>query len=82
MGLSSHTQKNDRPIAPRIPETDPCFGAGLFLSSGDSTAEARPVGTIFSHQLATAVVDACTGRAVTGTRNSSRIAAMHLGGVA
>lgn len=82
MGLDSHTQISDRAIAPDTPETGPCSGSGLFLSSGSITAQAAPHGNVMACLLGTAVAEACTGRAAGRTGNLTRRASISLGGVA
>jgi hypothetical protein len=82
MGLGSHTQISDRAIAPDTPETGPCSGSELFLSSGSTTAQAGPRWNVMAYLLDTAVAEACTGRAAGDTGNPIRLASIPLGGVA
>lgn len=46
MGISSHTQTDNRAIAPVTPETGLCFGSEVFLSSGSTTPQAGPLGGV------------------------------------
>ena len=61
MGLGSHTQTNDRAIAPGTPVTGLCPGPGRFLSAGP-TAQAGLRGNGSAYPLGTASEDACTGQ--------------------
>lgn len=81
MGLGSHTQTNDRVIAPGNPLTGLCPGLGLPLSAGPA-AQRGPRGSVAAYPLGTASEDACTGRAADRTRNLSQSVLMPLGGVA
>jgi hypothetical protein len=81
MGLGSHTQTNDRAIAPGTPVTGLRSGSRRFLSAGP-TAQAGLRGNGSACALGPASEDACTGRAAGSTGNLTRSALMPFGGVA
>lgn len=80
MGLSSHTQINDRTTAPGTPETFLRSGSRLSFGAGH-TAQAGPTANVVAYSIDTAAADACTGRAVCSAWNPSTIASRPTGGV-